>query len=904
MPLAPGTRLEHYEIVGPLGAGGMGEVYRATDAKLKREVALKILPPHFAADPSRLARFEREAQVLAALNHPNIAAIYGIENANGIRFLVLELVEGPTLAERIAAGPISLDDALRIAKQIADALEAAHDKGIVHRDLKPANVKVTSEGKVKVLDFGLAAVIQPQMSESTDPSNSPTLTMGATQAGVILGTAPYMSPEQARGQAVDKRGDIWAFGVLLYEMVTGQRLFRGDTVSDTLASVLKEQPDLNRAPAKVRRLLESCLEKDPKRRLRDIADAWRLIDEQVEQAVGQVFDLPAHKQQPWAVAGAVTLALALAALAFIHFREKPPVRELTRFEIPAPANATFGTNTGPVVSPDGRKLAFIATGTDRKPMIWVRGLDAEEARPLAGTEDAERAVLFWSADSRSLAFASGGKLKKIEATGGPAQTLCDAPTIDNGFWTPDNRILFGGLGPLQIVSAAGGMPTPLTALDHSRNELAHESAAMLPDGHHFLYSRVSIPFENGGLYIGSLDAKPEQQSTKKLLPDTTSAVYVPSPGTRDTPGDAPGELLFVRGITLSSINSGGTLMAQPFDPKRMEFTGDAVPIAQQVGIQGFSVSPTGVLAFSTTGTQGNSQLTWVDRKGAVLSTAGEIGEYQNLALSPDGTRVAYQRGSDLWLFEFARGGVNTKFTFGNLAFGPAWSADGSRIAFVSIRGSGDGIYQKASNSSGQEELLFQSPELKGGPNWSHDGKFLMYITLSSDGKGADLSILPTSGSGADRKPLPFLRTQFNEGNGRFSPDGRWVAYDSDQSGKPEIYVLPFDESNPGSSAAGALHQVSKEGGVDPRWSGDGKELFYLAPDGYLMSATVSVTGGAFQPGTPQRLFKSPATGGGAWDVSADGKKFLIAAPPSTGASAAPASGPYHVVVNWTELLKR
>ncbi len=901
MPLAPGTRLEHYEIVGPLGVGGMGEVYRAHDTRLRREVAIKILPPQFAADPSRLARFEREAQVLAALNHPNIAAIYGLghavgvpghESANGIRFLVLELVEGPTLAERIASGPIPVEEALRFATQIAEALGAAHDKGIVHRDLKPANVKVTPEGKVKVLDFGLAAVIQPQVSDLSDPSNSPTLTMGATQAGVILGTAPYMSPEQARGQAVDKRADIWGFGVLLYEMVTGQRLFRGDTVSDTLASVLKEQPDLDRAPAKVRRLLEGCLEKDPKRRLRDIADAWRLLD--AEQAVGQVILSPAW-QWP-TIAALVTLAL-LAALSFIHFREKPPVRELTRFEIPAPANSTFAPNTGPVVSPDGRKIAFIAAAADRKPMLWVRPLDAEEARPLAGTEDAERNVLFWSADSRSLAFANGGRLKKIEATGGPAQTLCDAPTIDNGIWTPDNRILFGGLGPLQIVLASGGMPTPLTTLDHSRNELAHESAAMLPDGHHFLYSRVSIPFENGGEYIGSLDAKPEQQSTKKLLPDTTSAVYVPSPLT----GDAPGFLLFVRGITLSSINSGGTLMAQPFDPKRMEFTGDAVPIAQQVGLGEFSASPTGVLAFSTAGAQGNTQLTWYDRKGAVLSTAGEIGEYQNLALSPDGTRVAYQRGSDLWLFEFARGGVNTKFTFGNLAYGPAWSADGSRIAFVSIRGSGYGLYQKASNSSGQEELLYQSPEVKAVPNWSHDGKFLTYLTLSS---GADLWILPTSGSAADRKPLSFLRTQFNEGDGRFSPDGRWVAYDSDQSGKSEIYVLPFDEANPGASAAGALHQVSKEGGITPHWSGDGKEIFYLAPDGYLMSVPVSVVGGAFQPGTPQRLFKSPATGEGSWDVAADGKRFLIAAPPSSGSTATPASRPYHVVVNWTELLKR
>ena len=896
MPLAPGTRLEHYEIAGPLGSGGMGEVYRAQDTRLRREVAIKILPPRFACDPSRLARFEREAQVLAALNHPNIAAIYGLENAGGIHFLVLELVEGPTLAERIASGAIPLDDALRIATQIAEALEAAHDKGIVHRDLKPANVKVTPDSKVKVLDFGLAAVVQPQMSESADPANSPTITMAAaTQAGVILGTAPYMSPEQARGSNVDKRADIWGFGVVLYEMVTGRRLFRGDTISDTLASVLKEQPDLDHVPARVRRLLQSCLEKDPRKRLRDIAD-WRLPLE--SESPGP--PLPSGGRNGAVYVFAALVTLALAALAFIHFREKPPLRELMRFEISAPANTTYTMSRAPVVSPDGRKLAFIATGADRKPMIWVRSLDTEEARPLAGTEAADQNTLIWSPESRYLAFVSGAKLKKIEAAGGPAQMLCEAPTAGTGVWMTDNRILFGGLAPLQLVSAAGGTPTPLTTVDHSRGELGHDTPVMLPDGRHFLYVRIAVPFENGGVYTGSLDLKPDQQSSKRLLPDVTSVVYVPSPVT----GDSPGLLLFVRGITLSDLDNGGTLMAQPFDPKRMEFTGDAVPIAQQVGIAGFSASPAGVLAFATTGAQGNSQLTWVDRKGAVLSTAGDVGEYRDLALSPDGARVAYERGTDLWLFEFARGGLNTKFTFGNPSQFPAWSSDGSHVVFTSIRETGFGIYQKASNLAGQEELLFQSPAPKAPSDLTHDGKFLMFNALSSDGKLGDLWVIPTGGSPADRKPLSFLRTQFEEGGGRFSPDARWVAYESDQSGKTEIYVLPFDESNPGSSA-GALHQVSKEGGRDVHWSGDGKELFYMAPDGYLMSVAVSVVGRAFQAGTPQRLFKSPAAAGSyTWDVSKDGKKFLIAAPASSSGASASASQPLHVVVNWTELLKR
>jgi eukaryotic-like serine/threonine-protein kinase len=885
MPLSVGDRLGPYEILAPIGAGGMGEVYRARDTKLDRDVAIKVLPAALAQDPERLARFEREAKVLASLNHPNIAQIYGIED----RALIMELVEGHTLQ-----GPLPLETALNYAKQIADALEAAHEKNIIHRDLKPANIMVTPAGVVKVLDFGLAAVAQS--SDPSNPANSPTLTISPTRAGMILGTAAYMSPEQARGKTVDKRADIWAFGVVLFEMLAGKQLFEGETVSDTLAQVLTKEPDWAQVPARVRRLLKKCLEKDPKKRLRDIGDAWELLEGESAAAAPS---RSRFSMTGWIAAAVVTVIAA--ALAFVHFREKPPVKEMVRFDISAPVNATLG-DTAPAVSPDGRKIAFVATGADRKPMVWVRSLDFEEARPLAGTEDAANTP-FWSQDSRYLAFQSGGKLKRIEATGGPAQTLCDFPTFGGGFWTSDNRILFGTQGPLQVVSASAGMPTPLTTLDRSRNELVHAYPAILPDGHHFLYLRFSAPVEKGGVYIGSLDAKPEQQDTKRLLPDITGAVYVPSPVT----GDAPGFVLFMRGVTLgaaatSSTLTSGTLMAQPFDPKRLELSGEAVPIAEQVSFAGFSASSTGVLAFASGGTQAASQLTWVDRKGSVLSTAGEVGEYQSLALSPDAARVAYQRGADLWLFEFARG-VNTKFTFGNPSSTPAWSADGSRISFMSIRGNGYDIYRKASNLDGQEELLFQSPELKGyPPDLTHDGKFLMYNALSSDGKQGDLWILTMAGSATDRKPLSFLRTEFEEGGGRFSPDDRWVAYESNQSGKTEIYVLPFDESNPGSSAAGGLHQVSKDGGTEAHWSGNGKELFYLAPDGYLMSVDVTAAGVAFQSGVPQRLFKSPA-GRRSWDVAADGKRFLFAAPAASGAGS-PASRPYHVVVNWTELLKR
>ena len=506
MPLSPGDKLGPYEIVAPLGAGGMGEVYRGRDAKLNRDVAIKVLPAALANDAQYMARFEREAQMLAALNHPNIATVYGIEQGA----LVMELVEGADLK-----GPLPLEEALAIARQIAAGLEAAHEKGIIHRDLKPANIKLTPAGVVKILDFGLAksAGEISGAASGSSPTMSPTLSLEMTRAGMILGTAAYMSPEQARGKVVDKRADIWAFGVVLYEIVTGKRLFEGEDLTETMAAVVKERPDLGGVPANVRRLLERCLEKDPKKRLRDIGDMELLL---AEKAAAPTAPSRSRLGNVGLVAAAALLTVALGVVSFLHFRETPPAREMVRFEISPPANATFAISI-PVVSPDGRKVAFTATGVDRKPMIWVRSLDAEEARPLTGTENAFK--LFWSPDSRSLAFTSGGKLKKIEAAGGPAQTLCDdpTPTLVGGVWTSDNRILFGTFGPVQLVSAAGGTPTPLTTLDRSRNDLAHAPASMLPDGHHFLYVRLSIPIENAGVYIGSLDAKPDGQSARKLL---------------------------------------------------------------------------------------------------------------------------------------------------------------------------------------------------------------------------------------------------------------------------------------------------------------------------------------------------------------------------------------------------
>jgi len=890
MPLAPGDKLGPYEILAAIGSGGMGEVYKARDTRLDRIVAIKVSKTEFSE------RFEREARAVAALNHPHICQLYDVViSRDAPNYLVMEFVEGAPIVYKEKPGPLPLDQALKYAAQICDALDAAHKKNITHRDLKPANILVTKAG-VKLLDFGLAKF----GTEKTGPvvkTDDATMTMALTGKGEILGTLLYMSPEQVNGQDAGPRSDIFSFGLVLYEILTGKRAFAGATPASVIAAILERPaPSVaDVAPPALDRVLKRCLEKDPENRWQSASDlkvALELVSVSVGQAVGQVSDLSSHKQPHWPIAAAITFALALAAVSFLHFREKPPVKEMTRFEVLPPPGATSGVS--PTVSPDGRKIAFTAPGADRKAMLWIRSLDAEEAHPLAGTEDVIGP--FWSPDSRSIAFGAGGKLKRIEAAGGPVQVVCDAPSFNGGAWTADNRILFGTLGPLQIVPAAGGMPKPVTAMDSSRKELVHEDPAMLPDGQHFLYSRFSIPYENGGVYIGSLDANPEKQSANRLLPDLTNAVYVPSPGTRDTPGDTPGYLLFVRGVSLSSPD--GTLMAQPFDPKRMGFMGDAVPIAEHANV--FSASPTGVLAFENGRPQANRQLTWYDRKGSVLSTVGDVGEYQAFALSPDESRFAYNRGTDLWLFRFAQGGLSTKFTIGNPAFSAVWSADNASIVFSSIRGSGWGIYRKASNMSGQEELLYQSPDPKVPSSWTHTGKYLMYDDISSDGKGSDIWLLPAEGSAGDRKPVSFLRTEFNEQDAQVSPDGRWVVYSSNRSSKEEVYVLPFDESNPAASAAGGLHQISKDGGGSARWTKDGKEIVYRAADGYLTSVEISVAGGAFQIGKTQQLFKPPD---GPGDVTRDGTRFLIAAPPAS-TSATPASRPYHVVVNWTELLKR
>jgi hypothetical protein len=659
--MTPGTKLGPYEIVAPIDAGGMGEVYRAHDTKLNRDVAIKVLPEMFAADPERLARFTREAQLLAALNHPHIAAIYGFEESQGIRALVLELVEGSTLADRIAQGPMPLVEALRIAQQIAEALGAAHEKGIIHRDLKPANVKLTATGQVKVLDFGLAKLLETDAAVAGQPrpyspslTHSPTLTTPAmTLGGVLLGTAAYMSPEQARGESVDKRADIWAFGVVLWEMLTGERLFQGKTTSDVLAAVIRDEPVLSQVPAKVQPLLTKCLVKDAQQRLRDIGDAMGIVEITPEPR-------PISSRVIWTLtAVAAVLLFALTAVTVVAWRYVREDRSLVvKFDLSQlQPGALERLVPALAVSPDGRHVAFEATVKGQR-TLWVRDLDTTALRRLADVEAAPE-LPFWAPDSRRLAFFTDGKLKSIDVSGGPASTIADAGGISpaSGSWNQDDVIVFGHLNSgLFRVAAKGGSPVPLTTLDRSRNEMAHWAPWFLPDGRHFLYLIASADREKGGLYVGDLASK----TLKPVAIGNTRAIYV-----------NPGYLLFVR---------EHTLMAQPFNASTMEITGNAAPVAEEVtapttvtgGPLGhFSASQNGVLAYLTGVTSGAVELTWYDQSGKKLDTSGVVGVIQLFSLSPDGRSIAFARQDetagnfDVWTRDLVRGSDSRLTLTGN-----------------------------------------------------------------------------------------------------------------------------------------------------------------------------------------------------------------------------------------------
>jgi eukaryotic-like serine/threonine-protein kinase len=915
MAIQSGTHLGPYEIISAIGAGGMGEVYRARDPKLGRDVAIKVLPEALARDAERMARFQREAKVLASLSHPNIATIYGLEDSGSTRALVMELVEGPTLADRIKAGPIPVDEAVRIARQIADALEYAHERGIIHRDLKPANVKVTSEDIVKVLDFGLAKALESDPS-SIDISTSPTISRMATQQGVLLGTAAYMSPEQAKAKSVDRRADIWAFGCVLYEMLTGKVAFPGDSVTDTLAGVIRAEPDWSLLPAttpmRIRVLLQRCLQKDPKQRLRDIGDARISLDEVLsgapDLALTSRAEAPAaplwRRALSWALFGTMT-AVALA-LAFVHFRAKPaaPAAPIQRFEIAAPNSSV--DNVG-ALSPDGKLWVLRSTG-GVGPRLWVRRIDSLEAHPLAGTEGVSESP-FWSPDSRFIAFGTpDGKLKKMDTEGGPAQTLCNAGNYAGGFWTPDGKIVFSDLSRpsgLWEIPAAGGVSSHLPGVERGNPYLYYP--VLLSDGRHFLYTSGSLG--NGDVYLASLDNQPGKQSSQKLLVGVVRVVYVPSLDDPDL-----GYLLFVRGSDLDPRT--GTLMAQLFDLRKLELAGEPVPIAEQVGARNLSASLSGTLVFGFgPSAEATSQVTLFDREGKIIGMVGEPGGYYTPAFSPDGKRMVVARqsrsgGANLWMIDLERG-VSTRFTFDSVVDAvPVWSPDGNRVAFASNRSDIYNSYQRLSNGGGEEELLLKSDKEAVPHSWSGDGRFLMFG--DGDISEATEGVLPLD-KDAHAAGKPFLFAQKGVGfEGRFSPGPQghpvWVAYSSRESGRYEIYVRPFDPNSPtGTPPGGGKWQVSTEGGMSARWNSNGKELFYVAPDGTVMSVEVSGTAAAFQSGIPKPLFKPKGLVDQPldyfdWDASSDGKKFIFPVSPSAARAAPPTR--LTVVMNWTSLLKK
>ncbi len=875
MPLEAGTFLGPYEIVGLIGAGGMGEVYKARDTRLGRDVAVKVARQQFSE------RFQREARVIATLNHPNICTLFDV----GPDYLVMEYVDGAPLE-----GPLESQQVLRLGIQIAGALEHAHGKGVVHRDLKPANILVTRAG-VKLLDFGLAKLsAATSLAAGTAPATeAATLTRALTEEGAILGTPQYMAPEQVEGKEADARSDLFAFGAVLYELLTGRRAFEGKTKGGIMVSILEhEPPSLEtlkpRTPPMLERLVRKCLAKKPEERWQTATG----LKEVLEWVAGAGQGLPAAtpgKKWPLrlALAFSAVVTLALAALAIVHFyfRETPPA---VRFHWHPPAKTTLRYFA---LSPDGRRLAFTGIGADGKQMMWVQSLSSLSAQVLPGAEGAT--FPFWSPDGRFVGFFADGRLKKIEAAGGPPQTLCDAPLGRGGAWSREGVIVFtpSANSPLHRVPAAGGIATAVTALDESRGESTHRWPQFLPDGRRFLYYSWGAAGQSG-TYLGSLDSK---EKTRILAGQGQSAF---------APAGSEGHLLFVR---------EDTLMAQRFDPGRGKLAGEPFPVAEKVGLltldlHGFTVSGSGALAVLTGQNVGLSQLVWLDRGGKQVAEAAPRAEYVRPALSPDGKRIAFERGGDIWVLEWERG-IASRFTFDPAPeIAPHWSSDGSRIVFSSGRGGvvGD-LYWKLAGGLGNEEPLLKSQGFMLPLDWSRDGRFLLYGHVNQK-TGIDLEVLPLGPGqgGGERKPFVFLQSQFNERNGQFSHEGRWVAYASNDTGRYEVYVQSFSAAAGGGvGASSGKWQISSSGGDQPRWRRDGKELFYLAADGQLMAVAVKA-GASFERGTPKALFRTRlsilALSGFEYSASGDGQRFLV-----NQLAVEEAPTPLTVMLNWAADLK-
>ena len=882
-----GQQVGSYQILSLLGAGGMGEVYRAHDRKLGREVAIKVLPKEFSQDPERLARLEREARLLASLNHPHIGAIYTLEESDGVRFLVLELVPGETLAEHLKAGPLEVPEALRVCAQIAEALEAAHERAVIHRDLKPANVKVTPEGQVKVLDFGLAKA-QPS---AANLSQAGTVSAAGMETGVILGTVGYMSPDQARGKDVDKRTDVWAFGCVLYELLTGQRAFAGATVSDAIAAILEREPDWQAlpqaTPPQIRNLLRRCFQKDARRRLRDMGDARIEIEEALseppkelataELAIGAAQPAPGRRAIPWMLGG--LLAIMAAVTVWSLWRASPPAqRPVSRLVINLPQGQTFWEiNPAVEISPDGTQIAYLAlTGDSRQ--LYVRSLNELAGRPIPGTAGTYHGA--FSPDGKWLVFGGeDGLLKKVALAGGAPQTLCNYREIAGGgtlglSWTPDgDALIFGGDLGLTRVSAAGGTPELLHSTVKDV-ELYHGFPQVLPGGKAVLFTVGQI----GGQSVAVLSLETGQRRT--LIERGGRARYVPT-----------GHLVY---------GWEDKLLAAPFDLDQLQFTGPPAVVLEgiaiytkELGQTQFSVSESGSFVYIPGGLSQRT-LVWVDRQGAVEPLAAPPRVYDDPHLSPDGQRLAVQIGpagnSDIWIYHIPRETL-TRLTFegGNI---PRWMPDGKRVAFGSRRAGGpENLFWKPADGSGPAEQLMESERVQLPSSWSPDGQVLAFEEFHPTTE-IDIWVLPLQG---ERKPRPFLQTRFIERAAVFSPDGHWLAYVSNESGRNEVYVQPY----PG---PGGKWQISNEGGNEPLWAKNGRELFYR--DGDKMMAVPVTTQPNFRAGTPTLLFEGQYHNDFNWsppnyDVTPDGQRFLMIQPGEQEAATQ-----INVVLNWFEELKR
>ena len=888
-PLEPGQVFGSYKIIAFLAAGGMGEVYRALDTQLDREVAVKVLPSALASHPARLARFEREAKALAALNHPNIAVIYGLAEMAGQPALAMELVPGETLASVIRRKPLPFAAAAPIARQIAEALEAAHEKGIVHRDLKPGNVMVTPAGLVKVLDFGLAMTIESD-SSAQETSETPTATNGNTAAGAILGTTAYLSPEQAAGLPVDKRSDIWSYGVVLWEMLTGKPLFDGGRpVRQTANNTARPEIDFGNlppsVPAGIVELLQRCLDRDPNTRLRDIGEARVAIARSLAAPAGGNQATLASQRRRTTLAWLIAIAASLAAaiLGFLHFRQPHhEARVIHSAILPPPKTAfSFTSNLGPLVlSPDGQHAAFAATGPDGKSQLWIHSLADGSAHPLPGTERGQ--FPFWAPDSRWLAFFADAKLKKIDTQGGPPIILADAQAGRGGSWSSSGIIVFSPIGPSPLlkVSSQGGEVSMAAALDTSLGGY-YRFPWFLPDGKHFLFTAIKNKRVGArqNILLASLDS-----AAATIIGDADSnAEY------------ADGRLLFLR---------GSTLVAQPFDLKTLHFAGEPTRVAEDVehflGPQTlglFSVSNTGLLAWQP-GTQGDRvSLTWYDRSGKPLQTIGELQEFAALELSPDRQRLAASATDsignlNLMIFDL-KSGLRTGFTFDPASeFNAVWSPDGRTIVFNSDRQGHLDLYRKSANGSGPEELLYADDQNKLPNSWSPDGRFLLYHTFSGS-KGIHVWKLPLEPErpGSPLKPVQLFPSEFQELFAHFSPDGRWVMYSAGESQNYDVYVAPV-------SHPAERHQISIGGSTWSRWRADGKEIFFLRRNGPLMAVDVHISGDNVQVGAAHPLFSGiPPANGFAWDISADGQRILAALP-----SNAPPE-PVTLLQNWSAAIK-